>query len=363
MDFKGPARALENKDVETVAGYLGCSIASVRAVLAIESTGRGFENWRPLILNEPHWFYRLVPPGKLARAVDEGLAYKRQGASPYPRTQEARYAWLDKAMRIDEDAALKSCSWGLGQVMGFNHEACGFSTVKDFVNAMKMSEGAQLLAMARFIVANGLQRHMRSLNWSSFARGYNGPAYAKHGYHTKLRKAYYARPSSERRTPPPPSADDMERLAKGGTEPPAPPETTPMPPDWSPNHGIYLQSRSQGPRVAELIRDLHALGFYKGALDDYFWTATETAVRGFQAEHGLRVDGVAGPVTLDKIDEILQKGHQKVAAAVETGSAAGAALASGAALAFSGSSGWLGAVLFGLAVGAAVWIIFFSWRD
>lgn len=218
MNFIGPAKPLRDGDVTTIAGYLGCQVAAVRAVLAVESAGKGFgPDKRPIILNEPHVFYRQLGPGpKCDRAVREGLAYARWGARPYPKTQAERYEWLARASAIDETAALRSCSWALGQVMGFNHLLAGFATVHEFVRAMTHSEGAHLYAMARFIVSKRLQVHLRTRDWPKFAGGYNGAGYAKHAYHTRLAAAYAARPASERVTPPPASIADMNRLLGAG---------------------------------------------------------------------------------------------------------------------------------------------------
>ena len=245
MNFVGKALPLTDGDVEIIAGYLGCHVAAVRAVIQVESAGRAFgPDKRPIILNEPHIFWRELGAGaKRDRAVREGLAYQRWGSKPYPRTQAARYEWLAKAMAIDETAALKSCSWGLGQVMGFNHKICGFDTVQAFVRAMTHSEGAHLYAIARFIVSNRLQGHLRNLNWTGFARGYNGPGYAKNAYHTKLANAYARRPASEKRTPPP--STEAQLLSLIGETPtsapikpdPRPQATKPMPSPETPSAG------------------------------------------------------------------------------------------------------------------------------
>ena len=40
MKFNGPARSLQDGDVKTIAGYLGCQVAAVRAVLQIEAAGK-----------------------------------------------------------------------------------------------------------------------------------------------------------------------------------------------------------------------------------------------------------------------------------------------------------------------------------
>jgi hypothetical protein len=201
--FVGAARPLSEDDVALVAGYLGCHLAALKAVIAIESRAEAFgPDRRPTILNEPHVFWRELGAGaRRNKAVAAGLAYQKHGTKPYPRTQAERYKWLEEAMAIDEPAALCSCSWGIGQVMGFNHGICGFASVQRFVQAMIDSEGAQLYAMARFIVSNRLHEDLKRLDWTAFARGYNGPGFAKNKYHTKLRDAYNGRPASEKVIP------------------------------------------------------------------------------------------------------------------------------------------------------------------
>ena len=217
MDFKGDATPLREGDVETVAGYLGCELAVLRAVMQVESNGKAFHSdGRPIILNEPHVFYRELRAGPLRdQAVSAGLAYKKWKTKPYLKTQAERYAWLDQAVAIDRSAALRSCSWGLGQVMGFNHRTCGFDSAEAFVKAMMHSEAAQLFVIARFIVGNKLQKHLRNKDWAQFAKGYNGSGYATHGYHTRLAQAYNARPASERVVPPAPDEAQLNLLLGG----------------------------------------------------------------------------------------------------------------------------------------------------
>lgn len=233
MDFKGAAlRPVSSAELDLIAGYLGCEIACVRAVLAVETAGKGFgTDGRPTILPERHIFWRELGPGaKRDAAVNAGLASRTPGG--YPRTHAARYELLDKWMKIDPAAALRSCSWGLGQVMGFNHAICGFDTVDEFVRAMMRSEGAQLYAMARFIVANSLQGYLRARKWASFARGYNGTAYKKNAYDTKLAEAYAARPAGERRVPPPATVDALLAAFSPDYRPtPNPAPAPPLAPD------------------------------------------------------------------------------------------------------------------------------------
>jgi hypothetical protein len=268
MNFSGPARPLEETDVLLIAGYLGCHIAAVRAVLAVESAGKGFgPGKRPIILNEPHIFYRELAGAAREKAVKDGLAYPVWGAKPYLKTQEGRYSWLNKAMAINETAALRSCSWGLGQVMGFNHKAAGYNTVQQFVEAMTISEGAHLYAMARFIVSKGLQGHLRDLNWVSFALGYNGTGYAKNKYDVKMAQAYAKRPASEKWTPPPTTEAQLNALATGQAAPELPRD---RPPEVRGDTDIWtVQTR------------LKAMNYSPGGLDGLWGGMTAGAITAF----------------------------------------------------------------------------------
>ncbi len=178
--FVGAATPLSESDVARAAEFLNVDEAAVRAVIEVEAASYGFDaKGRPRILFEPHIFWRELGPGILrSEAKEAGLAYPRWRRN-YPRTMDARYAQLARAMQIDRTAALKSASWGLGQVMGFNYRLAGFDTVDAFVSAMKESEGAHLMAMASFIKNRGLDEALRRHDWAAFARGYNGPGYSQ----------------------------------------------------------------------------------------------------------------------------------------------------------------------------------------
>jgi hypothetical protein len=52
------------------------------------------------------------------------------------------------------------------------------------------SEANQLRHMANFIKSAGLLDELQAKNWAGFARGYNGPGYAKNAYDVKLADAY-----------------------------------------------------------------------------------------------------------------------------------------------------------------------------
>lgn len=186
--FKGAARPLEAKSITRLAQKYGVSEADVRAVMEVEASGSGFDkNGRPKMLFEPHVFWRELSPEARKEAEAQGLAYQKWGTRPYPKDS---YPILQRAMKIDQEAAMRASSWGLGQVMGFNHKAAGYSNVKDMVDRLSNSEEAQLDAMLQFIANQGYADALRAHDWEGFAKGYNGPGYAKHNYHTRLAAAH-----------------------------------------------------------------------------------------------------------------------------------------------------------------------------
>ncbi len=191
--FKGAALPMQPEDVATVAAEIGVEEAALRAVLSVESAGSGFDKaGRPKALFERHHFFKHLKakPVELDQAVAMGLAYPKWGEKPYPKGSDAVYAEIAAAYDIDADAALLSTSWGLGQVMGSNFKMVGCASVDQMVKQAMDAEVSQLRHMAGFIKTSGLLPKMQALDWAGFAKGYNGPGYAKNQYDVKLAAAY-----------------------------------------------------------------------------------------------------------------------------------------------------------------------------
>lgn len=177
---------LTNADFERAARRLRCSVAAIMAVAEVESRGKGFySDGFPTLLFERHIF-RKFTQGRYNRSHPQlsGPAGNYGAAGQNQRNK------FNAAFALNPDAAMKSCSWGKFQIMGFNYSVCGFATVGAFVDAMKESEGRHLDAFAEFVENNNLARYLRSLNWAAFANGYNGAGYRKNKYDTKMASAY-----------------------------------------------------------------------------------------------------------------------------------------------------------------------------
>ena len=84
-----------------------------------------------------------------------------------------------------------------------------------------------------------------------------------------------------------------------GTIPTPTPEPTP-----TPSTKPTLRRGDKGPYVVDMQTKLNRLGYDLGpcGIDGDFGRATEKAVKAFQGDHGLKVDGICGPTTWAALD-------------------------------------------------------------
>src|SRR6185503_10474119 len=144
MDFKGAAKPLSHAGLTAALAAIDFAqgeAAFLWTVIEVETSGvtQGFgfrDDRRPHILFERHKFRQFTngqfdavapdlsgPPGAYGSAV-----------SQYARLERAIN--LCAAATIGEEPALKSASWGIGQVMGFNHATAGFVSAVTMATAM-----------------------------------------------------------------------------------------------------------------------------------------------------------------------------------------------------------------------------------
>jgi hypothetical protein len=187
-------RFLSQADINKVAKDLQVEPAAVNAVREVEAGGSGFQGERPKILFEGHVFYkqlksRGIDPAQHT-AGNEDILYPKWNDSIRKHYKGDQYARLEKARKINEEAAMESASWGLFQIMGYHWKDLGYPSARVFVNRMHKNEGEHLKAFAAFLKANNLVKPLQDLDWAKFARGYNGPGYKKNKYDTKMAAAY-----------------------------------------------------------------------------------------------------------------------------------------------------------------------------
>ncbi|MEN0040411.1 MAG: N-acetylmuramidase domain-containing protein [Pseudomonadota bacterium] len=251
--------------ISEIADRLKCHPAALLSVVEVESGGRTGATVRgrfqPLIRFEGHYFDRFLKGDALETARLAGLADRKAGRIKNPRSQTARWDMLDRAIAIDRTAALSSCSWGVGQVMGSHWKWLGYGSVDALVAEARSGVAGQVELMVRYIERAKLVDALQTCDWHRFARIYNGPAYAKHGYHTRMAAAY--RRWRRRLNRHDETARDMLRFG------------------------------DRGPRVRQLQDSLRNKG-YLLASDGIFGLRTDKELRSFQRDNGLPITGMAG---------------------------------------------------------------------
>lgn len=178
----------------TSAQLLGVEPAVIKAVAEVESNGEGFlSDGKPKILFEPHIFWkqlrqRNIQPESYTKGNEDIL---------YPTWQPGKYGpiskqhdRLNRAIKINREAALSSSSWGRFQIMGFNCKICNCISVEKFVERMSLNEDEHLNIFVCYVKSTFLDDELRAHDWKGFARAYNGKFYFKNNYDKKLQAAY-----------------------------------------------------------------------------------------------------------------------------------------------------------------------------
>lgn len=270
--------------------------AAVMAAIEVESGGQTFAvvdgRNEPLIRFEGHYFYRRLSGSERDKAVAVGLASPKAGAVKNPRSQASRWDLLNRAAEIDAEAAFESISIGVGQVMVAHWQWLEYESATAMVNEARGGINGQILQMFKYIQKAGLIDALRRKDWHAFARGYNGPAYAKQGYHTKLAAAY-------------------AKFAGRGSPP---------------SESGILKLGSRGAGVREVQALLVRAG-YTIKVDGDFGPSTVAAVKAFQTSAGIKADGMVGPQTMRALESLRQgpddkPGHQAPTDVVEVRDAA-----------------------------------------
>lgn len=173
---KTKPKFITDQDKIELAEKFGIEYRILCTVLKVESAGSGFsKDGRIKIQFEPYHF-RKYTGVRIANGVEN---------------QKKEYKAYFDAVDIDENSAMLSTSWGLGQIMGFNHKTAGYKTVQEMVQIFIQGEYYQLEGMLNFIKSHKkMFVALISKEWAVFAYYYNGKYYKKWNYDIKLKTAY-----------------------------------------------------------------------------------------------------------------------------------------------------------------------------
>ncbi|UKJ09066.1 N-acetylmuramidase family protein [Solitalea lacus] len=170
-------KLIELNDIAELAVSNHLEPSALMAVIKVEGSGKGFDasTGKILIQFEPYHFQRYTG-NRVANGVEN---------------QPKEWIAFNEAWKLDKEAAMLSTSWGMMQVMGFNHKAAGFQIVDAMIDAFKESEFNQVKGAINFIKSNpAMFKALQIRDWATFARGYNGPLFKKLNYDNRLKDAY-----------------------------------------------------------------------------------------------------------------------------------------------------------------------------
>jgi RHS repeat-associated protein len=178
-------------DYKSIGKKLNADANAVQAVALVESSGGGFyDDGAPKVRFEGHKFKKYLKEegydvNELSQ-TNSDLVYKyseRNDKYHGPKTYE-------KAVALDESAAMMSTSYGFGQIMGFNYKEAGFNSVQEFVTAQSTYEG-QVSSFLNFVGNSpSLLKALQDKDFTEFARLYNGESYKDNNYDVQMEKKY-----------------------------------------------------------------------------------------------------------------------------------------------------------------------------
>ena len=186
-DAKVKYKTLTDEDFRIVAKELGVEIAAIKAVVKIEAGPKLEGFWAPgvPVVNYAQSLFNKYNGKTKGRKIKD--AKVPSGLSGYALKE---WTSLTNARKINADAADMGTYWGMFQIGGFNYKLCGCESVEEMVTKVCESEFSQLEMFAVFIQNSGMLEALKKKDWAAFARKYNGPSYAKRGYHTRMAKEY-----------------------------------------------------------------------------------------------------------------------------------------------------------------------------
>ncbi len=162
-------------------------MAAIKAVVRIEAGEKLQGFWAPgvPVANYVQSLYNKYSGKGTGRKIKD--AKIPSGLSGYALQE---WTALTNARKKNADAADMGTYWGMFQIGGFNYKLCGCQSVEEMVEKICDSEFSQLEMFAVFIRNSGMLEALKKKDWAAFARKYNGPSYAKRGYHTRMAKEY-----------------------------------------------------------------------------------------------------------------------------------------------------------------------------
>jgi uncharacterized protein YraI len=181
-------------------------VACAIAVICVESSGKGFErnnDNRMIIRFENHKFWKYwgkFHPDEFwqhfksdSEKIWQGHQFRGSSDDPWSSfhgSQHKEWSVFEFARAFDERAAMLSISMGASQIMGFNYDVIGYSSVQQMFNAFAHDINAHFEGLFDFCSPSMLE-NLRQLEFEDFAARYNGSG-QKEKYGRLIQRHYKA---------------------------------------------------------------------------------------------------------------------------------------------------------------------------
>lgn len=187
--------------ISNLAKQYGIDVNALGGFILVESSGSGLSNGKVVIRFENHVFisndgtrYKNVYFKYNESEKWKGHEYRKTKTGSWiachKNGQTGENTVFEFAKTLNSNAAYKSISMGMGQIMGGNYATCGYKSPKEMYDKFATGETEQIKAMVKFIVNTpNLYKACKELNWDNMARYYNGAGNVS-DYSPKLKNGY-----------------------------------------------------------------------------------------------------------------------------------------------------------------------------
>jgi hypothetical protein len=179
--------------IDTLAEQTDIDPVAVLAVWYVESGGRGFTPGRPIIRFESHKFFQFWGHDHTVE-FDQHFQFGGRAGIPGARSknhkfraattgpfatfhgdQNKEYEVMEFAADIaNREEACLSMSVGGPQIMGFNHDVCGYASAEALFDAFASDQRWHVLGFFDFVQSKDLLDDVQLQKWVQFGAHYNG---------------------------------------------------------------------------------------------------------------------------------------------------------------------------------------------
>ena len=178
-------------EIQRMAMILGCNELLLRSVIKRESGSRAFGDTGMLIIRfEAHLMERFSrdKPDVHAKVTDVLKGWQTwQGTDDYIKEhgswtpvhaegQISEWRAYELASEIDEEIATRAISMGIFQILGDNHELCGYESAVQMMESFTQALTNQIFAFINFVMNQPVMHDaLKRGDIEEFVREWNGP--------------------------------------------------------------------------------------------------------------------------------------------------------------------------------------------